>query len=63
MCGTLDYLPPEMVEGRAHNNLVDNWALGVLTYEFVCGISPFSDESGSRGLLHVHSCKLLTDPL
>jgi len=43
MCGTLDYLPPEMVEGRVHNKLVDNWALGVLCYEFVCGGAPFED--------------------
>lgn len=46
MCGTLDYLPPEMVEGRAHNKLVDNWALGVLCYEFVCGAAPFEDREG-----------------
>ena len=25
MCGTLDYLPPEMVEGQAHDNSVDIW--------------------------------------
>lgn len=49
MCGTLDYLPPEMVEGRAHNNMVDNWALGVLAYEFICGFAPFEDKSGKGG--------------
>jgi serine/threonine protein kinase len=25
MCGTLDYLPPEMVEGQAHDKAVDIW--------------------------------------
>ena len=25
LCGTLDYLPPEMVEGREHNEKVDYW--------------------------------------
>jgi serine/threonine protein kinase len=50
MCGTLDYLPPEMVEGRAHNKLVDNWALGVLCYEFVCGAAPFEDREGNGQL-------------
>ena len=34
MCGTLDYLPPEMVEGREHDRTADVWSLGVLTYEF-----------------------------
>lgn len=45
LCGTLDYLPPEMVEGRPHNEKVDYWALGVLTYEFVSGFPPFEDRN------------------
>ncbi|KJA16947.1 hypothetical protein HYPSUDRAFT_57943 [Hypholoma sublateritium FD-334 SS-4] len=45
LCGTLDYLPPEMVEGKEHNEKVDYWALGVLTYEFVCGFPPFEDRN------------------
>ncbi|KAI9507245.1 kinase-like protein [Russula earlei] len=46
LCGTLDYLPPEMVEGREHNEKVDYWALGVLTYEFIVGSPPFEEMSG-----------------
>ncbi|KAG1751041.1 kinase-like protein [Suillus lakei] len=45
LCGTLDYLPPEMVEGREHNEKVDYWALGVLTYEFLVGNPPFEDRN------------------
>ncbi|WIA23424.1 hypothetical protein OEZ85_000179 [Tetradesmus obliquus] len=41
LCGTLDYLPPEMVEGREHDAGVDVWGLGVLTYEFLYGCPPF----------------------
>lgn len=41
MCGTLDYLPPEMVEGKEHDSAVDNWSLGVLAYEFLTGGPPF----------------------
>nr|CAD7597159.1 unnamed protein product [Timema genevievae] len=41
MCGTLDYLPPEMIEGRQYNNYVDIWCLGVLCYEFLVGKPPF----------------------
>jgi aurora kinase len=48
LCGTLDYLPPEMVEGKEHNEKVDYWALGVLTYEFVCGFPPFEDRSSTN---------------
>ncbi|KAJ7230487.1 kinase-like protein [Mycena pura] len=43
LCGTLDYLPPEMVEGKEHNDKVDYWALGVLMYEFLLGAPPFED--------------------
>ena len=41
LCGTLDYLPPEMVEGREHDEAVDIWSLGVLCYEFLTGNPPF----------------------
>lgn len=41
LCGTLDYLPPEMVEGLEHGSGVDVWGLGVLTYEFLYGNPPF----------------------
>ncbi|XP_019432276.1 PREDICTED: serine/threonine-protein kinase Aurora-3-like, partial [Lupinus angustifolius] len=45
MCGTLDYLAPEMVENKAHDYTVDNWTLGILCYEFLYGVPPFEAES------------------
>lgn len=47
LCGTLDYLPPEMVEGKTHSGAVDLWAMGVLTYEFLEGVPPFEELSGA----------------
>jgi len=44
LCGTLDYLPPEMVEGKEHDEMVDIWSLGVLCYEFLVGEPPFEAE-------------------
>ncbi|KFA63500.1 hypothetical protein S40285_00291 [Stachybotrys chlorohalonatus IBT 40285] len=47
MCGTLDYLPPEMLKpgtsDNYYNEKVDLWSLGVLTYEFLVGEAPFED--------------------
>lgn len=43
-CGTLDYLSPEMVQGKDHNYTVDIWSLGVLLYEFLVGSPPFEAE-------------------
>ncbi|XP_060112490.1 LOW QUALITY PROTEIN: aurora kinase B [Heteronotia binoei] len=45
MCGTLDYLPPEMVEGRPHDEKVDVWCIGILCYEFLVGHPPFESAS------------------
>lgn len=43
MCGTLDYLPPEMVNGGdlTYDKTIDVWSLGVLAYELSCGFPPF----------------------
>ncbi|XP_078011789.1 aurora kinase B isoform X3 [Phascolarctos cinereus] len=48
MCGTLDYLPPEMIEGRTHDEKVDLWCIGVLCYELLVGNPPFESSSHSE---------------
>lgn len=45
VCGTLDYLPPEMLEHKEYNEKVDLWCLGVLCYEFLVGKPPFESRS------------------
>lgn len=47
MCGTLDYLPPEMIDGSMHDEKIDLWSLGVLCYEFLVGHPPFESEGHS----------------
>lgn len=41
LCGTPDYLAPEIILSKGHDKAVDYWALGVLTFELTAGVVPF----------------------
>jgi hypothetical protein len=41
-CGTVDYMAPEMIRGKGHSFSVDVWALGVLLYEMIHGVAPWT---------------------
>ncbi|EGR31149.1 protein kinase domain protein [Ichthyophthirius multifiliis] len=44
-CGTLDYLSPEMAQGKSYDQSVDVWSIGILTYELIFGRSPFYNQN------------------
>lgn len=48
MCGTPDYLAPEIILNKGHNNAVDYWALGVLIFEMIHGWPPFYHDQPMR---------------
>lgn len=58
MCGTLDYLPPEMVRSQEYDaSKVDVWALGILLYELLIGKPPFEAPTQSDTYRLIAKCK------
>ncbi|KAK0552551.1 cAMP-dependent protein kinase catalytic subunit [Tilletia horrida] len=60
LCGTPDYLAPEIVSSKGYNKSVDWWALGVLLFEMLAGHPPFYTEDGNPIKLYekIIACKV-----
>ncbi|KAL8154394.1 hypothetical protein V2J09_012154 [Rumex salicifolius] len=46
MCGTVEYMAPEIVMGKGHDKAADWWSVGILIFEMLTGKPPFV--GGSR---------------
>ena len=45
LCGTAEYLAPEMILGKGYDKNVDWWQFGIVLYEMLCGTTPFYDDN------------------
>ena len=48
ICGTLQYIAPEILEGSGYNESVDWWSLGVIMFEMITSKLPFRIKQDSQ---------------
>ena len=44
LCGTPEYIAPEVLLNKGHGRAVDWWTLGILIFEMIAGQPPFCDD-------------------
>ncbi|XP_066466407.1 death-associated protein kinase 2-like isoform X2 [Tiliqua scincoides] len=53
LCGTPQYIAPEVINYEALSSATDMWSIGVITYILLSGMSPFQGETDSETLSNV----------
>ena len=48
ICGTVQYLAPEIIAGEGYNSSVDWWSLGCIMYEMLVGRFPFKFQKDGK---------------
>ena len=46
--GTMEYMAPEIIQGKGHGKDVDWWSVGILLFEMMTGMPPFNAKSRNQ---------------
>ena len=46
--GTMEYMAPEVIQGKGHGKDVDWWSVGILLFEMMTGMPPFNAKSRTQ---------------
>jgi serine/threonine protein kinase len=58
MCGTTEYLAPEVLFREGHGKTVDWWTLGAIIYEMYFGCSPFYSQKRNEVIENIKYANL-----
>lgn len=58
LCGTPDYIAPEVVASKPYNKSVDWWSLGVLIFEMLTGYTPFYSQTHMKTYEKILRCEV-----
>ncbi|CAM9246181.1 unnamed protein product [Chrysoparadoxa australica] len=57
-CGTMGYVAPEVLCGKAQGKPIDLWACGVIFYMILCGYPPWHDDNQERLYAKIRRAKV-----
>jgi len=62
ICGTLDYMAPEVINNSGHGRAADWWSLGILIYDMLNGTPPFTGENRKNTVERILKGKVILQP-